>query len=263
MATDPAFAGVERLYGAEATAAFGAATVAVIGLGGVGSWAAEALVRTGVGTGGGAMVLMDLDDVCVTNTNRQVQATAETVGHPKTEALATRLRAIREDLTVHAVDAFYVLNTRDRLWDRKIDVVVDAVDRAGTKALLIDDARQAGAAVVSVGGAGGRIDPARVQTADLTRAYDDTLLAATRKRLRQLYGYPRNPRNLRKRWGVPCVFSPEPMRPPRGVSNAEGPRRLDCGTGYGSSVVVTATFGLHAAAEVLKQLTQHLEEDPA
>ncbi|MEM8783260.1 MAG: tRNA threonylcarbamoyladenosine dehydratase [Planctomycetota bacterium] len=249
------FSGVGRLYGDAALDRFASATVAVVGVGGVGSWVAEALTRSGVGSGSGRLVLMDLDDVCVTNTNRQVQAVAEAVGRPKVEALAERMHAIAPENSVQAVSAFFGPNTAEALWATRPDVVVDAVDRAGTKALLIAQARERGVPIVTVGGAGGRVDPGAARTCDVTRAYDDSLLAATRKRLRQLYGFERNPR---KKWGVPCVFSPEPPREPDpGEAGADGPKRLDCATGYGSSVVVTGTFAFHATAVVLGLLREH------
>lgn len=252
---DPAtqrFSGVERLYGPAALERFASANVAIVGVGGVGSWVAEALVRSGVGSGAGRLTLMDLDDVCVTNTNRQVQAVAEAVGRPKAEALADRLRAIAPEARVDPEPAFFGPRTCEAFWQAEPDVVVDAVDRAGTKALLIAQARERGVPVVTVGGAGGRVDPGQVKTADLTRAYDDALLAATRKRLRQLYGFERDPR---KKFRVPCVFSPEPAESPEVCGDdgdsVDGPKRLDCATGYGSSVVVTGTFAFHATALVL------------
>ncbi|MEM7575862.1 MAG: tRNA threonylcarbamoyladenosine dehydratase [Planctomycetota bacterium] len=249
------FSGVARLYGDAALSRFASATVAVVGVGGVGSWVAEALLRSGVGSGSGKLVLMDLDDVCVTNTNRQVQATSETVGRPKVEALAERFKAIAPNTAVHSVPAFFGPRTSDDFWAIGADVVVDAVDRAGTKAVLITQAKQRGVPVVTIGGAGGKLDPAQVRTADLTRAFDDALLAATRKRLRQLYGFERNPR---KKFGVTCVFSPESPRKPSLDDSCErhasGPLRLDCATGFGSSVVVTGTFAFHATSAVLGQL---------
>ncbi len=252
---DPAsmrFTGTARLYGEAALQRFAAATVAVVGVGGVGSWIAEALVRSGVGSGGGAVVLMDLDDVCVTNTNRQVQATAGNVGRPKVDALRDRLHAISPASRVEALPAFFGPRTVDMLWDARPGVVVDAVDRAGTKSLLIAQALERGVPVVTIGGAGGRRDPGRVQTADIAKAYDDSLLAATRKRLRQQHGFSRNPR---MKFGVPCVFSPEPVQaPPTFCDAGASPKRLDCATGYGSSVVVTGTFAFHASALVLALL---------
>ncbi|MEM1446062.1 MAG: tRNA threonylcarbamoyladenosine dehydratase [Planctomycetota bacterium] len=252
------FSGVARLYGEAALERIAFAKVAIVGVGGVGSWVAEALVRSGVGSGGGSLALVDLDDVCVTNTNRQVQAVADTVGWPKVEALADRLRAIAPETRVDTVAAFFGPKTADAFWASEPNVVVDAVDRAGTKALLIAQARERGVPIVTVGGAGGRRDPGAVRTCDLTRAFDDSLLAATRKRLRQLHGFERNPR---KKFGVSCVFSPEPARRSEDCdAEASGPVRLDCATGYGSSVVVTGTFAFHAAGLVLDMLRANGDE---
>ncbi len=249
---DARFDGVARLYGRDALAVLQRKAVAVIGLGGVGSWVAEALARTGVGR----LVLMDLDDVCVGNTNRQAHAVQSNIGRSKVEATAERVKAINPAAGIEELHAFLGEATLDRLWDTQPDLVIDAIDRASTKALLIDAAKRVGVPIVTVGGAGGRVDPTRVQTVDLTRAFNDTLLATTRKQLRQKHGFERN---VRKKFGVPCVFSPELPRPPEvetcePIDVASGPKRLDCATGYGSSVMVTGVFAFQAAAAAVDLL---------
>lgn len=248
------FSAVGRLYGQDAPSRLAACHVAVVGIGGVGSWAAEALARTGVGR----LTLMDLDEVCVTNTNRQVHALAGTVGRSKVAVMAERLRAIHPRLRVSEVEDFLSADTLEELFLGFPDVIVDAIDDIPEKARLIAAGRARGVPVIVSGGAGGRRDATRVQTGDLAATGGDGMLREVRRALRRDHGWP----TLSGPWGVPCVYSPErPVWPapdgsvcttrPAGVQG-----RLDCATGFGTAVWVTGTFGFAAAQLAVERLLE-------
>ncbi len=242
------FGGVARLYGAEGAARIAAAHVCVIGIGGVGSWAAEALARSGVGR----LTLIDLDHVAESNINRQIHALDATLGKAKVVAMAERIAQINPDCVVNCVDEFIEPDTVATLLPA-CDAVIDAIDAVRAKAALIALCRREKRLLVTTGGAGGRIDPTQVQVADLSRTIQDALASNVRARLRKDYGFPRDPK---KKFGVECVFSPEQITRPVAeacATDGGGLQGLNC-AGYGSSVAVTATFGFSAAARVLAVL---------
>jgi tRNA A37 threonylcarbamoyladenosine dehydratase len=237
------FGGLRRLYGEAGYARVRAARVAVVGVGGVGSWVAEALARSGVA----GLVLIDLDHVSESNVNRQVQATTATLGQAKVQALAERIAAIHPGCEVTGVEAFVTPEDWPALLPAPVDALVDACDQVRAKAVLAAWARGAGLPFVAAGAAGGKREPQRVEVADLVAATHDPLLASLRQRLRREHAAPRE-----GPMGVPCVFSREPVAlPPDEACNVDG--SLNC-HGYGSSVAVTATFGMIAAAWVLQAL---------
>jgi tRNA A37 threonylcarbamoyladenosine dehydratase len=246
------FGGIARLYGPAALDRLAAARVCVVGVGGVGSWAVEALARSGVG----CLTLVDMDHIAESNVNRQIHALEPDFGKAKVRALAQRIAAINPEARVQTLETFAEPGNLEGLIDPDQDFLLDCIDGFRSKAALIAHCRCIRLRLVSVGGAGGMVDPARVRVADLNRAEQDPLLSKTRKLLRSDYGFPRNP----KRWfEVPCVYSDEQRIPPTGVgacgsgSPAAAGGALSCG-GYGSSVAVTATFGFVAAARVLTRL---------
>lgn len=245
------FGGVDRLYGAEAAARLRAAHVAVIGLGGVGSWAAEALVRSAVGR----ITLIDLDHVSESNTNRQIHALGDTYGQAKVAAMATRIAAINPACDVRPIDEFVDAENVARLI-QGFDGALDCIDQVRAKAALIGHARRNGMTVITCGAAGGRLDPTRIRKDDLALAVGDPLLAKLRQRLRRDHGFPRESAKRRAKFGVTAVYSDEPVRPPAPecvVHDGKFAGGLSC-AGYGSSVAVTATMGFVAAAVVLTQL---------
>lgn len=245
--TQRRFGGIERLYGAGALARATAAHITVIGIGGVGSWAAEALARSGIGR----LTLIDLDHVAESNINRQVQALGTTLGAAKVAAMRERILAINPACTVECVEDFIDEGNVARLLPA-CDAVVDAIDQVRAKAALIAHCRRAGMRIVTTGGAGGRRDPTQIEIADLARTTQDALASKVRARLRKEYGYSRDPK---QKFGVDCVYSPE--QAPRGDASCAVPAaEFDAGAGlncagYGSSVAVTASFGFAAAARVL------------
>lgn len=250
------FGGIGRLFGRDALPRLRAARVAVVGVGGVGSWTAEGLARSGIGH----ITLIDLDDVCVTNTNRQLPALEGQIGRPKVTALAERIRLINSECSVHPVPEFFTPATAPTLLADSFDFVVDAVDRMSHKALLIAAARGRGAGVVTVGAAGGRRDPTQVRTGDLGDAGNDELLRQVRKKLRRDHGFAKGAARGRMNFGVRCVWSEElPVFPHADGTCSRQPEsaeslRLDCASGFGAAVFVTGVFGLAAAGEVVRTL---------
>lgn len=249
------FSGVTRLYGDQAAERFRAARVVVVGIGGVGSWAAEALARSAVGR----LTFVDLDHVAESNTNRQIHALGDAYGMAKVDAMASRARAINPACTVRAIDEFATVDNAASLVEGA-DVVLDCIDQVIAKAALIASAKAAGVAIVTCGAAGGRFDPTRVRCDDLARLAGDPLLARVRHKLRRDHGFPRDTRDGKQppRFGVIGVYSDEPLQRPAPVCDAEGRpatgAALAC-AGYGSSVVVTATMGFVAAGQALALLS--------
>ncbi|MDR2788946.1 MAG: tRNA threonylcarbamoyladenosine dehydratase [Candidatus Accumulibacter sp.] len=245
------FGGVRRLYGDGALRRFQAARVGIVGIGGVGSWVAEALARSAIGN----ITLIDLDMLAESNVNRQIHAIDGVFGKSKTEVMAERIRAINPACRVESVEDFVTPENAAALIGGDFDFIIDAIDQARAKAAIIAYCVRNGRSFVTAGGAGGRIDPARIGTADLSRTAQDALLARVRSLLRREYGFARDPK---KKLGVPAVFSTEPMRP-REREDACEPRAAPVGlscAGYGSSVCVTATFGFCAASLTLNHIAQ-------
>lgn len=239
------FAGMARLAGVDGVERLRNAHVAVVGVGGVGSWTVEALARSGVG----ALTLIDLDEVCLSNVNRQLHTLTSTVGQAKVEVLARRVAEIQPSCQVHAVQDFFTAKTASALMAPGFDVVVDAIDSARSKAVLIAECAQRAIPVVVCGGAGGRLDPGQLQVADLNRTQGDGLLRRIRDLLRKEHGFPRNPK-----WHIPAIYTEEPARWPAEDGSVcvggGGPGkgfRLDCASGYGAATFVTGTMGFWAA----------------
>lgn len=252
LLTGERFSGVRRLYGLEDAGRLADMHICVVGIGGVGSWTAEALARTGVGR----ITLIDNDDVAESNINRQVHATGHTIGRQKVAVMQERMLAINPMVQVDAIDDFLTLATMESYLLRGYHCVVDAIDSIKFKTVLIQTCRRHRIPVVVTGGAGGKRDPSRIRVADLSRTCNDALAARVRKQLRQEHGFPRNPK---RSFGVPCVFSTEAPVYPRadGSVNCAKPGihgvSLDCSFGYGAVSTVTATFGFFAAATAMER----------
>ena len=237
------FGGLRRLYGEAAYLRIRAARVAIVGVGGVGSWAAEALARSGVAS----LTLIDLDHVAESNINRQVQALGSTLGMAKVEALRRRIADIHPGCTVHAVEEFVDETNWPGLMPGPIDVVVDACDQVRAKAAIAGWALATRTPLVTVGAAGGKRAAERVEVGDLAKVTHDPVLAALRQRLRKFRDAPRV-----GDIGIACVFSREPVDMPEADdATCEVDGTLNC-HGYGSSVGVTATFGMVAATRALE-----------
>ncbi len=272
------FGGIARLYGDAALAAFRRAHVCVIGVGGVGSWAVEALARTAIGK----ITMIDLDHLAESNVNRQIHALSDTLGMAKVGALRARIAQINPYCEVTEVEDFIAPdNVVSLLAPGQYDYVIDAIDNAKAKVALIVHCRQHRIPLVTIGSAGGQTDPTRIAVCDLSRTEQEPLLARVRKRLRAAHGFPRDRRH---KFHIDAVWSSEPLRQPElcamddiGSDDAAGPASgdhtgnaastgnastgnantgitgINC-AGYGSAVVVTASFGFVAAGHVLRKL---------
>ena len=236
------FGGLRRLYGDAAYARIRAARVAVIGVGGVGSWAAEVLARSGVAE----LTLVDLDHVAESNINRQVQALGATLGMAKVRALAQRFADIHPGCRVHEVEEFASAENWPALLPQPVDVVIDACDQLRAKLAVAAWSLATRSPLVVVGAAGGKRRAQAVEVADLAEATHDPLLASLRQRLRQQHGAAR-----KGAIGVRCVFSREPVAMPALDDACDVEANLNC-HGYGSTVSVTATFGMVAAQVALE-----------
>lgn len=255
------FSGIDRLYGAGTTARFASAHVVVVGVGGVGSWAAEALVRSGIGR----LSLIDADDICLSNTNRQLHALDGQYGQLKVEAMAARLRAINPAVRLDPVTRFLTRDNLEALLGSGCDVVLDACDSFRTKVETIAFCRRRKLPLVVVGSAGGRTDPTRIQVRDLSRTEHDAMLALIRKKLRSEFHFPSNPKRY---FGVPAVYSLENVRYPQpdgsvcGLRPQLGPDaalKLDCGAGLGAATHVTGAFAFAAVARVIALLLKPVQ----
>ncbi len=281
------FGGVQRLYGLDATARLAASHVAVVGLGGVGSWTAEALARSGVG----ALTLIDLDHIAPSNLNRQIHALESTLGQAKVMAMADRIRDIHPRCHVELVDDFVEPDNIEHTLSGRYSVVIDATDQVKAKIAMILHARRGGYPLLVCGGAGGKTNPLALRVGDLAQATHDPLLARIRHQLRQRHGYPRGntkagtPSKRPPRMNVRVLWYDEPVQRPitaescavalhdvhvdtstgsepspflnavhaDAAHSLQAPQGLSC-AGYGSLITVTATMGLVAAQEALNIL---------
>ena len=259
---DQRFGGIIRLYGSSEADILRNAHICVIGIGGVGSWAAEALARSGIGR----LTLIDHDDIAISNVNRQIHSLSSTLEKSKVEVMADRILQINPECDCQVIDDFISENNLEKYLNQDYNFVIDAIDSIRFKAAMIAFCKRRKIHIVTTGGAGGRTDPLAVEVADLSRTWNDALAAKVRSRLRSDYGYTTNPK---RRFGVECVYSTEqPVYPVKdgqvthakpGVPGA----RLDCEQGYGSVSFVTGTFGLVAASRAVnRSLAQRLRKDP-
>lgn len=248
-ARDQRFARLVRLIGADALARLGRAHLCVVGIGGVGSWAAEALARSGIGR----LTLVDFDAVCATNINRQLHALDSTLGQPKAEVMAGRLRLINPEAHIEALPVRFTAETATEILSTPYACVLDAIDNTTNKCRLIAGCRERRIPIVTSGGAGGRTDPTRVRVDDLAFTSHDRLLAQVRALLRQDYGFPRG----RDPFGVPCVHSTEAPVPPQVSESTDRSTQdtdvtpdalFDSGPGLGTAAFVTGTFGFVLAS---------------
>lgn len=255
---DPAFRALSRVYGRDGYECLSLLRICVVGIGGVGSWAVEALARTGVGH----ITMIDHDDIEVSNINRQLHALRDTQSQSKVLTMQNRLQCINPAAEICAEDDFLAEKNLEHYLNRDFDVVIDAIDNIRFKAAMIAYCRRQKIRIITTGGAGGRTDPLAVSIADLSRTWNDALAAKVRSRLRSDYGFTTNPK---RRFGIECVFSTEqPVFPgvdgtvthaKPGIPGA----RLDCDQGYGSVSFVTGTFGLVAASRAVNRaLAQRL-----
>ncbi len=250
------FAATARLYGEEPVNQFQFKHVVIIGVGGVGSWVAEALVRSGIG----CISLIDADDISESNINRQIHSLDNTLGQAKVEAMKERMYLVNPDCKVFA----HQINLSEDNCNEflgtpaKIDYVIDAIDSVKQKAALIAYCKRLKIPIITTGGAGGLSDPTQIEISDLSKTYNDPLAAKVRYLLRSKYNYSRN---LKRKFGIECVYSKEQAVYPQEDGSVAFNKptvkglRLDCNYGYGSSVCVTSSFAMVAVARVLSKLS--------
>lgn len=239
------FGGLERLYGPRGAESIGVSHVAIVGLGGVGSWATEALARSGVGR----LTLIDLDHVAESNINRQIHALESTLGQAKVQAMCDRIALINPACQVQCIEDFVEPSNWPAILPPGVQGVIDACDQVHAKTSMAQWARATGTPFIAVGAAGGKRNAHQVDIADLSAVTHDPLLAQVRYRLRKHHNAPREGRKI----GLACVFSREAVAPPHSACAIEGDGTLNC-HGYGSSVAVTSTFGQCAAGWMLNNL---------
>ena len=231
------FAAVARLYGEKGLLNFKKSHICIIGVGGVGSWIVESLVRSAIGE----LTLIDFDKIAESNINRQIHALTETLGKAKTDVLAERVAQINPFCRVHCIKEPVTPENAEKLLKiADFDYVIDAIDDIPAKAALIAHCRNTKKPIVTLGGAGGKTDPTKISVCDLNRTKQDPLLAGLRRYLRANYNFPKG---AKAKFGVDAVSSVEPLAKPENGSS-----------GFGTSMAVTASFGLNASAYVLRKL---------
>jgi tRNA A37 threonylcarbamoyladenosine dehydratase len=250
------FAGIDRLYGRGSTQILANKHVCVVGLGGVGSWAVEALARSAVGR----LTLIDADEICLSNSNRQLFALDGQFGRGKADVLAERCRAINPKLRVDVIASFLTTANLESLLDRDYDLVLDACDSFRSKVEMIAWCRRRKLPLVVSGSAGGRTDPTQVRVRDLSRTEHDALLALVRKKLRAEFNFPKNKDRY---FSVPAVYSLENVKYPQADGSVCGTRpempadaalKLDCGAGLGAATHITGAFAFAAVARIIEIL---------
>lgn len=241
------FGGIGRLYTPDGLARLRQAHICVIGIGGVGSWVVEALARSGVGK----LTLIDMDDICVTNINRQLPAMSGTIGKLKTEVMSERVKLINPECTVNIIDDFISPENQSDYLNREYDYVIDAIDNVKTKASLIAYCKRNKINVITIGGAGGQTDPTQIQIADLSKTIQDPLLAKVRSVLRKDYNFSQNPK---RKFSIDAVFSTQPRIFPQMTEGCSISATMNCANGFGAATMITATFGFFAVSRVIDKL---------
>ena len=243
------FGGIGRLYTPEGLAKLRQSHICVIGIGGVGSWAVEALARSGIGK----ITMIDMDDICVTNINRQLPALTCPVASCKTEARSSRIAEINPECQVEIIDDFISPDNLADYLNRGYDYVIDAIDSVKTKAALIAYCKRNKIRLITTGGAGGQTDPSQIQIADLSKTIQDPLASKVRSLLRKEYHFSQNPK---RKFGVDCVFSTQPLIFPKMGEGCEISATMNCANGFGAVTIVTATFAFFAVGRVIDKLLQ-------
>ncbi|WP_294089962.1 tRNA cyclic N6-threonylcarbamoyladenosine(37) synthase TcdA [uncultured Actinobacillus sp.] len=241
------FGGIGRLYTPEGLAILRRSHICVIGIGGVGSWAVEALARSGIGK----ITMIDMDDICVTNINRQIHAMSGTVAQLKTEAMKERIEKINPECQIEIIDDFITPENIPEYLNRGYDYVIDAIDSVRTKAALIAYCKRHKIKLITTGGAGGQTDPTQIQITDLSKTIQDPLASKVRSLLRKEYNFSQNPK---RKFGVDCVFSTQPLIFPKMGDGCEISATMNCANGFGAVTMVTATFGFFAVSRVIDKL---------
>jgi len=257
------FGGIVRLYGQHGAQILQNSHFCVIGIGGVGSWVAEALARNGIGN----ITLIDLDDICITNINRQIHALNETIGESKVEVMCERIKQINPDCQVNVVEDFVTIENLNNLLNSDYDYVIDAIDSVDIKTRIIAYCKRNKLPIITIGGAGGQVDPSKIAITDLSKTYQDPLLAKVKNQLRREFNFPRADitKASKRKFSIDAVFSTEQLRYPTDVGDIclakpdvtesnNSAMRLDCSGGFGATTHVTATFAFFAVGRAIDKL---------
>ncbi len=258
------FSGIRRLYGQHGANIIQQAHFCVVGIGGVGSWIAEALARNGIGQ----ITLIDLDDICTTNINRQIHALTDTVGQSKVEVMSARIKQINPECNVNLVEDFVTAENLVSLFTNDFDYVLDAIDSVDIKTRIIAHCKRNKLPIITIGGAGGQVDPSQIAITDLSKTYQDPLLAKVKNQLRREFNFPRAdiPKASKRKFSIDAVFSTEQLRypadnngevclaKPDSRNGEQGAMRLDCQSGFGATTHVTASFAFFAVARAIDKL---------
>lgn len=257
------FGGIARLYGQQGAHILKSSHFCVIGIGGVGSWVAEALARNGVGN----ITLIDLDDICITNINRQIHALTQTIGESKVEVMCERIKQINPDCQINVIEDFITVENLSDLMSNSYDYVIDAIDSVDIKTRLIAYCKRNKLPIITIGGAGGQVDPSKIAITDLSKTYQDPLLAKVKNQLRRDFNFPRADiaKASKRKFAIDAVFSTEQLRYPTTVGDVclakpevstvgNSSMRLDCNSGFGATTHVTATFAFFAVGRAIDKL---------
>lgn len=243
------FSGIERLYGAGSLDKLQAAHICIVGIGGVGTWVAESIARSGVGE----ISLIDMDEICSSNTNRQLHALTTTVGKSKVQEMKNRIELINPDCKVHAIEDFLTQDSLECLITPQFTWVIDAIDSLSNKCLLINYCKTNNINIITLGAAGGKKDLSKLKLDDLSKTRNDKLLQKVKKQLRQKYNFPR----ADKKFLVPCIYSEEMASLPELSCDIENSSlKLDCSSGFGTATHITGSFGFFASAFVIQKITE-------
>jgi tRNA A37 threonylcarbamoyladenosine dehydratase len=238
------FDGVKRIYTDPSFEILNKSHVAIFGIGGVGSWACESLARSGVGE----ITLVDLDDICISNTNRQIHALDGNYGKLKVHVMRDRILSINPNCKINCIEDFFSESTMEEILDDSFDYVIDAIDSMKSKCILISECKKRNIKIITTGGAGGKFDPTHIKIIDLSKCYNDGLLGTVKNNLKRFYKFPKHT-NIK--FHVPCVFSPEFRTEPEQSCQTTS---LNCQNGYGALTHITGTFGFMAAGYVINDL---------
>jgi tRNA A37 threonylcarbamoyladenosine dehydratase len=247
MKDNDRFSGVKRVYTQESFKVLQRLHILVVGIGGIGSWACESFIRSGVGE----LTIVDLDELCISNTNRQVHALDGNYGKMKVNAMKDRLLLINPDAKINVIEDFFSESTKDEILNKPYDYVLDCIDSVKSKCILISECKKRDLKVMVTGGAGGKFDPRFVEVKDLNKTNNDRLTALIRKNLKMIYGFPRK----KSDYGIPCTFSPENRTLPEiGADEFSATRGINCQNGFGSLAFVTGTFAFIASSYIINEL---------
>ncbi len=247
---DARFKGIEKLYGTQEYNLLKNSSVLIVGIGGIGTWAAEAIARTGIGE----ITLVDMDEVCVSNINRQLVALENNIGHSKTSIMCERIKLINPECKINNINNFFTAETATKILNKKYDCVIDCIDNPKNKSLLIAACKRTKTPIVVCGGSGGKRDLSKIKITDLNKAKGDHLINSVKELLIKDYNFPIQIKPFR----IKCVYSDEQRFFPQKdgsvctVKNDDINGKLDCATGFGAASFITGSFAFHAVNEAIQ-----------